>query len=61
MIACWGRALRVYSQHWPVQDGDDLVPPTRAMREAARVVAEEEVSRLSGGLVTVEDLAPNSK
>ncbi|WPL18353.1 hypothetical protein Thiowin_03424 [Thiorhodovibrio winogradskyi] len=61
MIACWGRAPRVYSQHWPVRDGDELVPPTRAMREAARVVAEEEVSRLSGGLVTVEDLDAESR
>ncbi|WP_404296946.1 DUF1156 domain-containing protein [Halomonas sp.] len=61
MIASWGRALRVYSAHWPVQDGDDDVPPTRAMQEAARVVAEEEVSRLSGGLVTVDDLDAESR
>lgn len=61
MIASWGRALRVYSAHWPVQDGDDEVPPTRAMQEAARVVAEEEVSRLSGGLVTVDDLDAESR
>ena len=61
MIASWGRALRVYSAHWPVQDGDEEVPPTRAMCEAARVVAEEEVSRLSGGLVTVDDLDAESR
>lgn len=61
MIASWGRALRIYSAHWPVQDGDDEVPPTRAMQEAARVVAEEEVSRLSGGLVTVDDLDAESR
>ena len=61
MIASWGRALRVYSAHWPVQDGDDEVAPTRAMREAARVVAEEEVTRLSGGLVTVDDLDAESR
>lgn len=61
MIASWGRALRVYSAHWPVQDGDEEVPPTRAMQEAARVVAEEEVSRLSGGLVTVDDLDAESR
>ncbi len=61
MIASWGRALRVYSAHWPVQDGDADVPPTRAMQEAARVVAEEEVSRLSGGLVTVDDLDAESR
>ncbi|MCF8017315.1 MAG: DUF1156 domain-containing protein, partial [Chromatiaceae bacterium] len=61
MIASWGRALRVYSEHWPVQDGDEEVPPTRAMQEAARVVAEEEVSRLSGGLVTVDDLDAESR
>lgn len=61
MIASWGRALRVYSAHWPVQDGDEEVPPTRAMQEAARVVAEEEVSRLSSGLVTVDDLDAESR
>ncbi|ARS54577.1 hypothetical protein B9G99_12330 [Kushneria konosiri] len=61
MIASWGRALRVYSAYWPVQDGDEDVPPTRAMQEAARVVAEEEVSRLSGGLVTVDDLDSESR
>lgn len=61
MIASWGRALRVYSAHWPVQDGDDEVSPTRAMQEAARVVAEEEVSRLSGGLVSVDDLDAESR
>ncbi|MCE8037034.1 DUF1156 domain-containing protein [Halomonas sp. MCCC 1A11062] len=61
MIASWGRALRVYSAHWPVQDGDEDVPPTRAMQEASRVVAEEEVSRLSGGLVTVDNLDAESR
>jgi adenine-specific DNA methylase len=61
MIAAWGRALRVYSEHWPVLDGDEEIPPTRAMQEAARVVAEEEVRRLSGGLVSVEDLDDESR
>lgn len=61
MIAAWGRALRVYSAHWPVQDGDDDVPPTQAMKEAARVVAEQEVSRLSNGLVDVTDLDAESR
>ncbi|MDZ7810500.1 MAG: hypothetical protein U5L11_10710 [Arhodomonas sp.] len=56
MVAAWGRALRVYSAHWPVIDGDERVSPTRAMQEAARVVAEEEVNRLSEGRVTVEEL-----
>lgn len=61
MIASWGRALRVYSEHWPVLEGDAEVPPTRAMQEAARVVAEEEVARISGGQVTVEDLDGESR
>ncbi|MCO6441613.1 MAG: DUF1156 domain-containing protein [Nitrococcus mobilis] len=61
MIAAWGRALRVYSAHWPVLDGEEEVTPTRAMQEAARVVAEEEVSRLSGGRVTVDDLDAESR
>lgn len=61
MVASWGRALRVYSAHWPVIDGEAEVTPTRAMQEAARVVAEEEVGRLSGGLVTVSDLDAESR
>ncbi|MFP4146333.1 MAG: hypothetical protein ACLFSI_01290 [Halorhodospira sp.] len=61
MIASWGRALRLYSEHWPVLDGDEEVPPTRAMQEAARVVAEEEVSRISGGRITVDDLDGESR
>ena len=61
MIAAWGRALRVYSAHWPVLDGEEEIPPTRAMQEAARVVAEEEVRRLSGGRVTVDDLDDESR
>lgn len=61
MVASWGRALRVYSAHWPVIDGEEEVTPTRAMQEAARVVAEEEVGRLSGGLVTVGDLDAESR
>jgi adenine-specific DNA methylase len=61
MIAAWGRALRVYSAHWPVIDGEEAVTPTGAMQEAARVVAEEEVSRLSGGQVTIADLDAESR
>lgn len=61
MVASWGRALRVYSAHWPVIDGEEEVTPTRAMQEAARVVAEEEVGRLSGGSVTVSDLDAESR
>lgn len=61
MIAAWGRALRVYSNRWPVLDGEEEVTPIRAMQEAARVVAEEEVNRLSGGRVTVDNLDAESR
>lgn len=56
MVACYGRALNVLSQHWPVLDGDELVSPTRAMNEASAVVAHHQISRLSGGRIQVGDL-----
>ena len=27
MVACYGRALQVLSEHWPVMDGDEPVSP----------------------------------
>lgn len=56
MVACYGRALHVLSQNWPVMDGDEPVGPMRAMLEASRVVAENQVSRLTGGRIKVSDL-----
>lgn len=44
MVAAYGRALRVLSQHWPVMDGDEPVGPLRAMNEASRVVAEHQIA-----------------
>ena len=60
MVASYGRALQVLSQHWPVLDGDELVSPTRAMREASAVVAQYQVSRISSGRLQVTDLAPEA-
>ncbi len=56
MVASYGRALHVLSQNWPVMDGDEPVGPMRAMLEASRVVAENQVSRLTGGRIAVTDL-----
>jgi adenine-specific DNA methylase len=56
MVACYGRALHVLSQHWPVMDGDHPVSPMRAMLEASRVVAENQVTRITGGRLSVRDL-----
>lgn len=56
MVACYGRALHVLSENWPVMDGDDPVGPHRAMLEASRVVAAEQVSRLTGERLSVADL-----
>ncbi len=56
MVAAYGRALQVLSAHWPVQDGDDLVRPVRAMNEASRVVSQGRVSRITRGRLKVEDL-----
>jgi adenine-specific DNA methylase len=56
MVASYGKALQVLSAHWPVQDGDELVSPIRAMNEASRVVSQTRVSHITRGKVKVEDL-----
>ncbi|WP_291323778.1 DUF1156 domain-containing protein [Desulfonatronospira sp.] len=56
MVASYGRALKVLSQNWPVMDGDEEVSPIRAMNEASRVVAENQIARLSRGRIQVSEL-----
>lgn len=56
MIACYGRALQVLSENWPVMDGDDEVSPIRAMNEASRVVAAHQISVITNGRISVDDL-----
>lgn len=56
MVASYGKALQVLSSHWPVQDGDALVSPVKAMNEASRVVSQGRVSQITKGKVRVEDL-----
>jgi len=56
MVASYGRALQVLSEHWPVLDGDEPVSPIRAMNEASAVVAQHQVSRLTQGRLKVSDL-----
>ncbi|MFP3868926.1 MAG: DUF1156 domain-containing protein [Desulfobacteraceae bacterium] len=60
MVACYGRALRVLSEQWPVLDGDEPVRPLRAMNEASRVVAENHIRRLTQERLSVDDLDPES-
>ena len=60
MVASYGRALRVLSEQWPVLDGDEPVGPVRAMNEASRVVAENQIYRITGGQLNVEDLSPEA-
>jgi adenine-specific DNA methylase len=60
MVASYGRALRVLSEHWPVLDGDEPVSPIRAMNEASRVVAENQVRRITEGRLRVEELSPET-
>jgi adenine-specific DNA methylase len=60
MVAGYGRALRVLSEQWPVLDGDDPVSPTKAMAEASRVVAQYQITRLTGGRLQVNDLIPEA-
>lgn len=60
MVACYGRALHVLSEQWPVMDGDEEVGPIRAMNEASRVVAENQIKRITSGRLTVADLDPET-
>jgi hypothetical protein len=60
MVASYGRALRVLSENWPVIDGDEMVGPSRAMNEASRVVAENQIEKITQGRLHVEDLSPET-
>jgi adenine-specific DNA methylase len=56
MVACYGRALQVLSEHWPVMEGDDPVSPIRAMNEASSVVAASQIARITKGQISVAEL-----
>ena len=60
MVASYGCALKVLSENWPVLDGDEPVTPTQAMREASTVVAQYQMTRLTKGRLSVEDLDPEA-
>jgi putative DNA methylase len=60
MVASYGSALKVLSENWPVMDGDELVSPIKAMREASTIVAQYQMTRLTNGRLSVEDLAPEA-
>lgn len=57
MVASYGSALKVLSENWPVMDGDQLVSPIRAMQEASTVVAQYQMTKLTGGALSVDDLS----
>ena len=56
MVASYGSALKVLSENWPVLDGDEPVSPIRAMREASTVVAQYQMTKLSDGRLSVDDV-----
>jgi adenine-specific DNA methylase len=56
MVSCYGRALKVLSEKWPVMDGDEPVSPILAMTEASRVVAENNIRKVTRGRIQVEEL-----
>ncbi len=61
MVASYGRALRELSEEWPVLGEDDQpVSPIRAMNEASRVVAQHQITPLTGGRLKVDDLNPEA-
>lgn len=57
MVASYGSALKVLSENWPVMDGDEMVSPIRAMREASTVVAQYQMTKLSNGRLSVDDVS----
>lgn len=57
MVASYGSALKVLSENWPVMDGDEPVSPIRAMREASTVVAQYQMTKLTGGRLSVDDVS----
>jgi len=60
MVSCYGRALKVLSEKWPVVDGDERVSPIRAMNEASQVVAENNIRRVTNGRIRVQELDPET-
>jgi len=56
MVSCYGLALRVLSENWPVLDGNEEVTPIRAMNEASRIVAESQIREITRGNLSVEEL-----
>lgn len=60
MVASYGSALKVLSENWPVMDGDEEVSPVKAMREASTVVAQYQMTKLTNGRLSVEDLEPEA-
>lgn len=56
MVASYGSALKVLSENWPVYDGDEQVTPIKAMREASTVVAQYQLTRLTDGRLSVDDV-----
>lgn len=60
MVASYGSALKVLSENWPVMDGDELVTPIDAMREASTVVAQYQLTRLTDGRLSVNDVEPEA-
>ncbi len=60
MAASYGRALCVFSEHWPVMDGGQPVGPIQVMNEAIAVVAHYQIARLTQGRLKVDDLNPEA-
>lgn len=60
MVASYGSALKVLSENWPVMDGDAMVSPIQAMREASAVVAQYQLKGITSGRLTVNDLEPEA-
>lgn len=60
MVASYGCAVKVLSENWPVMDGNELVSPIMVMREASTVVAENQMTCIFKGRLSVQDVEPEA-
>ena len=62
MVASYGSALKVLSENWPVMnENDELVTPTDAMKEASRIVAQYQLAKFTNQRIRTGDIIPEAE
>ena len=62
MVASYGSALKVLSENWPVMnERDELVTPTDAMKEASRIVAQYQLAKFTNQRIRTGDIIPEAE